>query len=272
MAAGLVTTAATQLPRLAGVLKMLRPVAGTIARNPIRSLAGVGGVKGFMDQGLGGIIPGAAQGAMLGVGLPLGRTGGAARILSKTGLNPAVANQVAKIGLPLGAAGLAWGTSGGGGGNLNVGQQLAGGMGGGANRVGQAGAGWVAHNTITGETVALDPQSALPQGLGRYGPVGPIGTMFDQIDPSGQYTGRRLGRRLDARTTADELNILAPTIRKWAEQAKKDDLMRSLAAKGVSQNIATNAALTQLAAETGARQATTAANQLGSAITGQYTY
>ena len=83
---------------------------------------------------------------------------------------------------------------------------------------------------------------------------------------------RRLGRRLDARTTADELNILAPTIRKWAEQAKRDDLMRSLAAKGVSQNIATNAALTQMAAETGARQATQAANQLGSAITGQYTY
>ena len=123
-----------------------------------------------------------------------------------------------------------------------------------------------------GETVALDPQSALPQGLGGYGPVGPIGTMFDQIDPSGQYTGRRLGRRLDARTTADELNILAPTIRKWAEQAKRDDLMRSLAAEGVKTNIGTNAALTQMAAEAGARQATTAANQLGSAITGQYTY
>ena len=61
-------------------------------------------------------------------------------------------------------------------------------------------------------------------------------------------------------------NIVLPTVRKFSEQAKKDDFARSIASRGIAQNIATNAALTQGMAQ--------AARQTGnnSCTTGWYSF
>ena len=58
-------------------------------------------------------------------------------------------------------------------------------------------------------------------------------------------------------------NIVLPTVRKFSEQAKKDDFARSIAARGIAQNIATNAALTQGMAQAARQMGTTAAQQAG---------
>ena len=108
--------------------------------------------------------------------------------------------------------------------------------------------------------------------MGQFGYTDPYGGIWNQINPQGPAQGRRTGKILDADTTAKEINILAPTIRKWAEQAKKDELTRQLAAAGVRQNIATNARLNELSAAASQQAAMTGLQQTGSALTQQYNY
>ena len=108
--------------------------------------------------------------------------------------------------------------------------------------------------------------------MGQFGYTDPYGGFFNQVNPLGPAQGRRTGKILDADTTAKEINILAPTIRKWAEQAKKDEMVRQLAAAGVRQNIATNARLNELSAAASQQAATTGLAQTGSALTQQYNY
>ena len=76
----------------------------------------------------------------------------------------------------------------------------------------------------------------------------------------------------DAEALRDAQNILLPTVRKYAEQAKRDDFTRSMAARGIAQNIATNALLTQNMQATGLNMGQTAADQAGQALTRGYSY
>jgi hypothetical protein len=245
----------------------------------MKNLAILGAGKGFLDEGLGGIIPGALQGATIGTIGGMGTAGGVTRALASRGVAPKIAANIAKVGLPL-AGGLGTlattgtGFGGGAGGQPpgNVGGPLASGAGSFGTGAAAAGGNWVLQNTITGEQVPLDPQSALPGGMGQFGYTDPYGGFFNQVNPLGPAQGRRTGKILDADTTAKEINILAPTIRKWAEQAKKDELTRQLAAAGVRQNIATNARLNELSAAASQQAATTGLAQTGSALTQQYNY
>ena len=112
----------------------------------------------------------------------------------------------------------------------------------------------------------------LPLGMGPYGTVGPTGLPLDVLSPLGPDAGRRLRTQKDAEALRDATNIVLPTIRKFSEQAKKDDFARSMASRGIAQNIATNAALTQGMAAATRQLGLTGAEQAGQALTQQYNY
>ena len=184
----------------------------------------------------------------------LGSTG-----LGMTGLSPQVLQQAARVGVPL--AGIAATT------------KAAGGLGGGGAMAASptlgGAAGLLGYNMIGNEGMGGVP---LPPGMGPYGNVGPAGLPLDVLSPLGLDAGRRLRTQKDAEALRDATNIVLPTIRKFSEQAKKDDFARSIAARGIAQNIATNALLTQGMAQATRNLGTTAASQAGQALTQQYNY
>ena len=151
------------------------------------------------------------------------------------------------------------------------------GGGGGAGGVGGMGmsptlggaAGLLGYSSIGNEGMGGVP---LPPGMGPYGNVGPAGLPLDVLSPLGVEAGQRLRTQKDAESLRDATNIVLPTLRKFSEQAKKDDFARSIAARGIAQNIATNAALTQGMAAATRQLGTTAAQQAGQALTQQYNY
>ena len=174
-------------------------------------------------------------------------------------LTPAALTKAARVGIPLaGIAGVAKVAGGSGGG----GSQMLGGPLGGA-------AGLVGYGSVGNEGLGGVP---LPPGMGPYGNIGPTGLPLDVLSPLGLDAGRRLRTIKDAEALRDAQNIVLPTVRKFAEQAKKDDFARSIASRGIAQNIATNAALTQGMAAATRQLGTTAAQQAGSALTTQYNY
>ena len=184
----------------------------------------------------------------------LGSTG-----LGMTGLSPAVLQRATRAAVPL--AGIAATT------------RLAGGLGGGGATAASptlgGAAGLLGYNTIGNEGMGGVP---LPPGMGPYGNVGPAGLPLDVLSPLGVEAGQRLRTQKDAESLRDATNIVLPTLRKFSEQAKKDDFARSIAARGIAQNIATNAALTQGMAAATRQLGTTAAQQAGQALTQQYNY
>ena len=184
----------------------------------------------------------------------LGSTG-----LGMTGLSPAVLQRATRAAVPL--AGIA-ATS-----------RLAGGLGGGGAQAASptlgGAAGLVGYSTIGNEGMGGVP---LPPGMGPYGNIGPTGLPLDVLSPLGVEAGQRLRTQKDAESLRDATNIVLPTLRKFSEQAKKDDFARSIAARGIAQNIATNALLTQGMAQATRKLGTTAAEQAGSALTQQYNY
>ena len=184
----------------------------------------------------------------------LGSTG-----LGMTGLSPQVLQQAARVGVPL--AGIAATT------------KVAGGLGGGGAQAASptlgGAAGLLGYNMIGNEGLGGVP---LPPGMGPYGNVGPTGLPLDVLSPLGVEAGQRLRTQKDAESLRDATNIVLPTLRKFSEQAKKDDFARSIAARGIAQNIATNAMLTQGMAEATRNLGTTAAQQAGQALTQQYNY
>ena len=178
---------------------------------------------------------------------------------TKAGLSPgniAALQGVAQAGIPLGIGALAGGSAS----NLlgRPAKNLAGGA-----------AGLAGYGTIGNEGMGGVP---IPPGMGPYGNVSPTGGPLDVISPLGLDAGRRLRTQKDAEALRDATNIVLPTVRKFSEQAKKDDFARSMAARGIAQNIATNAALTQGMAAATRQLGTTAAQQAGSALTQQYNY
>ena len=179
-------------------------------------------------------------------------------------LTPERLQRAARIGIPLAGVGLT--AQAAGVGNLvGGGCSMAGGQGG---LCGGA-AGLLGYGSVRGEGMGGVP---LPPGMGPYGNIGPTGLPLDVLSPLGLDAGRRLRTIKDAEVLRDAQNIILPTVRKFSEQAKKDDFARSIAARGIAQNIATNAALTQGMAAATRQLGTTAAQQAGSALTQQYNY
>ena len=176
-----------------------------------------------------------------------------------TGMTPDVLQRAVRAGVPL--AGIAATT------------KLAGGLGGGgaaaSSPVLGGAAGLVGYGAIGNEGLG---GVAVPPGMGAFGNVGPYGLPLDVVSPLGLDAGTRLRTQKDAESLRDATNIVLPTLRKFSEQAKKDDFARSMAARGIAQNIATNAALTQGMAAATRQMGTTAAQQAGSALTTQYNY
>ena len=227
----------------------------------------LGGGFGALTGGLGtgGAIKGLTKGGMRlagskGVQNLLGTTAGQLGGLGTqkavmSALTPAALTKAARVGIPLaGIAGVAKVAGGSGGG----GSQMLGGPLGGA-------AGLVGYGSVGNEGLGGVP---LPPGMGPYGNIGPTGLPLDVLSPLGLDAGRRLRTIKDAEALRDAQNIVLPTVRKFAEQAKKDDFARSIASRG----IATNAALTQGMAQATRQLGTTAAQQAGSALTTQYNY
>ena len=179
-------------------------------------------------------------------------------------LTPERLQRAARIGIPLAGVGLT--AQAAGVGNLVGGRgSMAGGQGG----LGGGAAGLLGYGSVRGEGMGGVP---LPPGMGPYGNIGPTGLPLDVLSPLGLDAGRRLRTIKDAEVLRDAQNIILPTVRKFSEQAKKDDFARSIAARGIAQNIATNAALTQGMAQAARQMGTTAAQQAGTALTTQYNY
>ena len=255
---------------LAGKLLPFLMKAGSAAKLPaLLRAAGItaGAAPSLMRGDLGGAVVGGGLGALgtLGLGSAAGMGASAANkaIFSqaaKRGLAGTQGAQVlqglASVGVPLGIGALAGGSA------ANV-------LGGPTKNIAGGVAGLAGYGTIGNEGMGGVP---LPPGMSPYGNVGPTGLPLDVLNPLGLDAGRRLRTQKDAESLRDATNIVLPTLRKFSEQAKKDDFARSMASRGIAQNIATNAALTQGMAEATRLMGTQAAQQAGQALTQQYNY
>ena len=226
--------------------------------------AGFGAVTGGL--GTAGAIKGLTKQGMRLAGSP-GVVGGATNLLGAIAPDLADAPvrqalvRAVRAGIPLagiaGTAKLAGGSGLGGAATRSVSPTLGG------------AAGLLGYNTIGNEGLGGSP---LPLGVGPYGTVGPTGLPLDVLSPLGLEAGRRLRTQKDAESLRDATNIVLPTLRKFSEQAKKDDFARNMASAGIKQNIATNAALNLAMNEAARLMGTTAAQQAGQALTQQYNY
>ena len=222
-----------------------------------------GAAPSLMRGDLGGALVGGGLGALGTAGLGgaasnLGTRAGmkAAQMAGGEGLKATAAGILGRAAVPV-----ALGTAAGG---------LTAGIGSGpAGNIARGTAGLAGYGTIGNEGMGGVP---IPPGMGPYGNVGPAGLPLDVLSPLGLDAGRRLRTQKDAEALRDATNIVLPTIRKFSEQAKKDDFARSIATRGIAQNIATNAALTMGMAQAARQMGTTAAQQAGTALTTQYNY
>ena len=255
---------------LAGKLLPFLIKAGSAAKLPaLLRAAGItaGAAPSLMRGDLGGAVVGGGLGALGTLGL------GSAAGMGTSAANKAIFSQAAKrglagtqgaqalqglasVGIPLGIGALA------GGSTANI-------LGGPAKNVASGAAGLAGYGTIGNEGMGGVP---LPLGMSPYGTVGPTGLPLDVINPNSYDAGRRIRTQKDAESLRDATNIVLPTLRKFSEQAKKDDFARSMASRSIAQNIATNALLTQGMAEAARNLGITAAQQAGAALTNQYNY
>ena len=224
-----------------------------------------GAAPSLMRGDLGGALVGGGLGALGTLGL-----GSAAGMGSKALTGAAIKGLGSKVFTPAGGAltdlariapALGIGALGGG--------SAAGLLSRPAKNIAGGAAGLAGYGTIGNEGLGGVP---LPPGMGPYGNIGPTGLPLDVLSPLGLDAGRRLRTIKDAEALRDAQNIVLPTVRKFSEQAKKDDFERSIAARGIAQNIATNALLTQGMAEATRNLGTRAAEQAGQALTQQYNY
>ena len=251
---------------LAGKLLPYLIKAGSAAKLPtlLRTAGVVGGGLPQIMQGdlLGGLVGGALGGVTAGQlgGLAKGaQLAGARGVMKGIGLAGGAPLQVqgaltnlARTAVPVGL-GLAAGRVGGG---------IGGGLG--RSAVGLAGYGLTGGEGMGG--------AALPPGMGPFGNVSPTGNPLDVLSPVGLEAGRRTRTVKDAEALRDAQNIVLPTVRKFSEQAKKDDFERDMAAEGIKQNILMNRNLTEGLAQATRQMGTTAAEQAGSALTTRFNY
>ena len=254
---------------LAGKLLPFLLKAGSAAKLPavLRTAGAVGGgLPSLMRGDLGGALLGGGLGALgtvgfgktlTGAGTALGAQG--VKALGKTAVEGLTKSQLrsgvqalGQAAVPL-AGGLALGRLAGGGGS----------------QIARGAAGLAGYGLTGGEGMG---GSGLPPGMGPYGMIGPTGTPLDVLNPLGLDAGRRTRTVKDAEALRDAQNIVLPTVRKFSEQAKKDDFTRSLAAEGIKSNILTNRELTLGLAQAARQLGTTAAQQAGDALTRQYNY
>lgn len=214
-----------------------------------------GGLGGASTLGLGGLT---GQGTKAATGAIYN----AAKAQGLSNMTTGVLQGVAQAGIPL-AGGLLAGRIGSG---LGSGPVT-----GAANRVLGTGATIVGYD-VNGEPV-ISAGPAVPPGLGQFGGTNMYGSSpYDVIDPNSPLAANRLMQRKQAEVTRDNINTIAPTQLKWAEETKRRDLERQLAAAGIRQNIATQAQMLQAANNAGLTQGTTALQQVGNALTNNYSY
>ena len=258
----------------AGALKYL-PVIGAVG----------GALPGLRKGNLGEAALGSGFGALTGGlgtgGLISGATGAVGRMAGKKGVQQALKKgataiggqqlagqvtkkniqQAVKAGVPLAGAAGVFGLSQAGG---DMGIPPAG-----AGLRGAAGL--AGYGSVRGENMAAGGVP-LPPGMGSYGGISPIGDPLSVVSPLGLDAGRRLRTIKDAEALRDAQNILLPTVRKYSEQAKRDEFARNMAAAGIKTNIALNAQLAGAMQQAGLQMGTTAAQQAGEAITRPYQY
>ena len=266
------------VPLAAGALKYL-PVIGAVG----------GAIPGLRKGNIGEAALGAGFGALTGGtsgGLIKAGGVGAARLAGQKGVQQALKKGAQSIGAkglakeltgkagkatlgqlagdvvaPLAGAGAVFGLSKAGG---DLGIPPAGG----ALR---GGAGLLGYGATRGENMAVGGVP-LPPGMGQYGGTSPIGDPLSVLSPLGLDAGRRLRTVKDAEALRDAQNILLPTVRKYSEQAKRDEFARNMAAAGIKTNIALNAQLASAMQQAGLQMGMTAAQQAGEAITRPYQY
>ena len=205
-----------------------------------------GGLGALGTAGLGGVTTGLAGKAGL----------QAAKMAGSKGIGATAAGILGRAAVPVGIGALAGGST-------------AGILGGGVGNVGRGAASLAGYGTVGGEGMG---GSALPLGMGQFGGVSPTGDPLSVLSPLGLDAGRRLRTIKDAEALRDAQNIVLPTVRKFAEQAKRDEFARSMAGAGIRQNIATQAALTENMQRAGLNLGMTAAQQAGDALTQRYNY
>ena len=244
-------------------------ITGSIASGAISGLPAL--LRGDILGALGGGVTGAATGYGIG-GLTKGLIPRAGNLVGglmgpTTSVAGAVLPQLAGAAVPA-VGGLALG--GINRGVQNLAGQAIGGVTGAVGQSGQNAIGLLGYHAVTGEPLY---GTAVPQGTGQYGGVPPVGgSALDVLQAGGPAGAQRLTTLKNAQTMADALNAYMPTVRKFAEQAKKDDFERSMAAEGIKRNILTNAEMLMAAQRAGLDMGTTGAQQAGQALTTQYSY
>ena len=244
-------------------------ITGSIASGAISGLPAL--LRGDILGALGGGVTGAATGYGIG-GLTKGLIPRAGNLVGglmgpTTSVAGAVLPQLAGDAVPA-VGGIALG--GINRGVQNLAGQAIGGVTGAVGQSGQNAIGLLGYHAVTGEPLY---GTAVPQGTGQYGGVPPVGgSALDVIQAGGPAGAQRLTTVKNAQTMADALNAYMPTVRKFAEQAKKDDFERSMAAEGIKRNILTNAEMLMAAQRAGLDMGTTGAQQAGQALTTQYSY
>ena len=242
----------------------LMPYLASIGAIKLPTLLRVGGA-------IGGGAPALLRGDLLGAA-----TGAGAGLLGTAGLGSAASGLGARAGLK--AAQLVGGqgaraTAAGILGRAAV--PLAGGLAAGrlgsniGGAVGRGAIGLGGYGLTGGEGMG---GAALPPGMGPFGNVSPTGNPLDVLSPVGLEAGRRTRTVKDAEALRDAQNIVLPTVRKFSEQAKKDDFERDMAAEGIKQNILMNRNLTEGLAQATRDMGTTAARQAGEALTTRFNY
>ena len=237
---------AVKLPLLLRGAGIAAGAAPGLSRGNLGQALVGGGLGALGTAGLGGVTTGLAGKAGL----------QAAKMAGSKGVGATAAGILGRAAVPVGIGALAGGST-------------AGILGGGVGNVGKGAASLAGYGTVGGEGMG---GSALPPGMGQFGGVSPTGDPLNVLSPLGLDAGRRLRTIKDAEALRDAQNIVLPTVRKFAEQAKRDEFARSMAGAGIRQNIATQAALTENMQRAGLNLGMTAAQQAGDALTQRYNY
>jgi len=244
-------------------------ITGSIASGVVTGLPALlrGDIIGAATGGLTGAATGYGIGGLTKRFIP-GATNLAAGLMGPTtSVAGAVLPQLAGAAVPV-ASGLALG--GINRGVQNLAGQAVGGVTGAVGQSGQNAIGLLGYHSVTGEPLYGTP---VPPNVGPYGGIPPVGgSALDVIQAGGPAGAQRLTTLKNAQTMADALNAYMPTVRKFSEQAKKDDFERNMAAAGIKQNILTNAQMLANAQLAGLNMGTTGAQQAGQALTTQYNY
>ena len=289
-------------PRVAGAFSGLWPKAAGMLKGPVNymgqnpgrtqaaigALANIGSgpvamLKGGVEAGL--------YGSMIG-NYGAGLRGPLLNRMAKAGVNPQVANAIYGLGVPLATTGVTQalaaqpgGAGGGGnfggggyagyggygGGGMGIpGAGIAAGIGRGVGGAGQGAVSLLGYHHVTGEPMYGVP---LPAGTGTYGNIAPAGgNPLGVVSPGGVSGARRLEGMKSAELTRDMMNVILPTERKYSEQAKRDEFARQIAAAGIRENIATNAAMRRATQQGAINMGQSAAQGASNALAAQFQY